>query len=202
MSQTQWREPIEFAAGDTLAFVRKLASYPASQGWSLLYVLRGQAQPIEFSSVADGDAHSVTVAAAATMLWLPGDYILAGYAVNGDERHQIYEGDFKLLQNLPATPGDVPQQTFAQQMLAKIEAVMLGTADDSLLESRIGETLFRYLTPQQLRTEHGYWSLVRKNEIQMQRARVGLPTGNKRRPRMQIIGAGVSFGGAYPFPQT
>jgi hypothetical protein len=195
---TQWREPQQFTSGDTLSFERNLPDYPASDGWSLLYELRGGAQPIEFSSVADGGNHSVTVAASDTALWLPADYVLVGFAVKGAERQQIYYGQLQVLENFPATPGDAPQKTFAQQMVENLEAVMLGKAGNDLLESNIGETRFKYLSPEQLRMEHGYWVSVRKNEIAIQKAKEGRPTGNKIRPRMAVKGVGLT-GGVWPF---
>lgn len=194
MSQTLWREPQEFPAGDTLAFTRRLADYLATDGWSLHYDLRGGAQPISFDSVADGSNHKITVAAAVTALWLPADYILVGYAVNGDERHQIYYGDFVLTENLADALGDEPQKTFAQQMVENLEAVMLGKATNDLLESRIGETLFRYLTPEQLRMEHGYWSGVRRQEIAKLNAKQGRPTGNKIRPQLNVKNISPTIG--------
>ena len=191
------REPTEFAAGDTLAWQRNLRDYPAGAGWSLDYEMRGGAQAISFRSAAQGDSHLISVPMATTAGWLAGDYILVGFAVSANERHQIYYGDCKIWPDAQAMAGDAPVKTFAQQMVEKIEAVLLGTATSDILESRIGETLFRYLTPEQLQNQHGYWVNVRRNEIAMQRARAGLPTGTKIRPRMNVtqVGIGPAIGG-------
>lgn len=193
---TIWREPIELAAGDTLAFTRNLSDYPASQGWSLDYELRGQSQAISFQSVANVDAHQVTVTAATTATWLAGDYILRGFAINSGtgERHQIYYGDFQLWSNAQTEAGNVPKQTFAQQMIAQIETVLLAKAGDDLAASQIGESRFQYLTPAELRTEHGYWKEVRRMEIARDRAKMGLPTGLKSRPIFKIKTPGPTAG--------
>lgn len=197
MAQQPCREPIEFAAGDTLTFTRSISDYLASAGWALTYELRGGSQPIEFASIADGDSHKVTVTAAVTATWLPGDYVLAGYAIKGAERHQIYVGDFPVSADFQSSPGDEPVTTFAQRMVEKLELVMEGKADNDLLESRIGETMFKYLSPAELRTEHGYWVSVRRQEIAKERAKSGLPTGNKIRPMFRVAtpGAGVGMFG-------
>jgi hypothetical protein len=195
VAQTQYREPIDLVAGDTLSFSRKLGDYLAGDGWSLTYELRGGAQAIEFSSTANGADHVLLVAAAVTATWLPAEYILAGYAIKGAERHQIYLGTLSVTENLQAAAGNVPEQTFAQKMVNALEAVMLGKAANDLTESTINETRFRYLTPEQLRIEHGYWLGVRRNEVAAQRARAGLPTGNKIRPRMCVKGQGSMVGG-------
>lgn len=200
--QTLWREPLTLAAGDTLAFSRQLPDYPATDGWSMLYTISGNnAPPLQFQSVASGSAHSLSVPAGTTAQLLPGDYVLTGYAIKGDERYQVYYGALTVTEN---TVTEQVQKTFAQQMVEKLEAVMLGAADDNLLESRIGETLFKYLSPEQLRAEHGYWKTVRRQEIAMERARAGLPTGNKIRPVLRVkpiqpsvgmFGRGTGYGG-------
>lgn len=201
MADTAWREPEELAAGDTLCFERALRDYPATDGWSLTYELRGGAQPIEFISVADGASHKIEVAAAVTATWLPGDYAFTGYVIKGDERHRIFYGDFKLWPNAQDMPGNQPVQTFAQKMVAQLELVMLAKAGDDLAASQSGETRFQLLTPEELRLEHGYWSQIRKQEIARERAKLGRPTGNKIRPifNISLQGSGNLGGGVYPF---
>ena len=199
-AQTQWREPAEFSAGDTLFFERSLPDYPANAGWSLIYELRGGTQAIEFTSTADGNAHSMTVLPAVTTTWVPGDYVLTGYAIlsSTGERHQIYYGELKLWENKVGLPGDAPEQTFAQQMIAQIELVLLAKAGNDLALSKLGETEFRYMTHEQLRAEHGYWKSVRANEIAKYNAKMGRPTGNKIRPRINVAGSGPVFGQQWP----
>ncbi len=192
----QWREPIEFSAGDTLQFTRTLHQYPASQGWSLLYELRGGTQALSFTSTASGDSHSIYVAPATTATWTPGDYVLTGYATNGTDRHQIYYGDLPLHENKVTAPGNAPELTFAQKMIAQIEATLLAKADD-LSSASLGETRFTFLTPEELRKEHGYWTTVRRQEIAKERAKMGLPTGNRIKPSIQVVDAGI--GGVHPF---
>ena len=192
---TQWREPLVIVAGDTLAFNRRLASYPAP-AWHLIYDLRGGKQAIEFASTPILESHSITVPATITTTWFPGDYTLTGYAVSADgsERHQIFELDIPIKANAQTEKGDADIRTFAQKMVDNLESIMLGKASEDLLESRIGETQFRYLTPEQLRTEHGYWKTVRRYEIARDRARAGRPTGLVTKPVMNIVGVGPNRG--------
>ena len=187
-----WREPSSIVAGDTLAFSRKLSDYSAADGWSLSYTARAEAQSITFTSTADGVAHVINVDAATTAGWLPGEYVLVGYVVKGGERHQVYEGDLTIESNPQTEPTQA--KTFAQQMVENLEAVMLGKAGDDVLESRIGETQFKFLSPQELRTEHGYWLSVRNQELAMNRARAGRPTGRKIRPLVRVVNQQPSVG--------
>jgi len=194
VSEVLWREPIEFVAGDTLAFNRRLADYPADQGWSLLYELRGGTQAVSFTSTASGSDHACVVSAATTSTWAPGSYVLEGYAVNGDQRFTIYYGALAIRLNLQTAPGNAPIQTFAQQMLAQIEQTMRAKAGDDLAASQLGDTRFQYLTPEQLRIEHGYWKGVRRQEIAKERAKAGLPTGNKIRTTINVVNSGTGYG--------
>lgn len=198
--QIQWREPQEFSAGDTLIFERSLPDFPASAGWSLDYELRGQTQAISFQSVADNDAHKITVLPAVTVQWIPGSYVLTGYALlaSTGERHRIYYGTLDVFENKIGLAGDAPEKTFAQQMVEQIELVLLAKAGNDLALSRLGETEFRYMTHEQLRMEHGYWKSVRLNEIAKLNAKQGRPTGNKIRPRMNVSGSGPIFGSQWP----
>jgi hypothetical protein len=191
---TQWREPITVAAGDTVSFTRKLYEYPASQGWNLDYEIRGGAEPISFQSTPNGDLHVIYLAPAVTALWLPGQSYMAGYASNGTDRERIYCGELTIAPNLEGARGDLPIKTFAQRMVEKLERVMEGTADSTLLESRIGETQFKFLTPQQLTWWHGYWKGQRRQEIAKERAQNGLPTGNKIRPVARVCFSGGGLG--------
>lgn len=191
VSQIACREPQEIVAGDTLTFRRALGNFLASDGWSLVYELRGGAQPIEFVSTADDGSHLVSVAAAVTALWLPAEYVFEGHAVNGEERHRIYFSSVSVLKDQVAAGGDEPQKTFAQKMLAQIEDVLLAKAGDDLAWSRLGDSEFEYMSAEELRTEHGYWSCVRRNEIAKENARNGRPTGNRIRPLFRVISGGV-----------
>jgi len=193
---------VEIAAGDTLQFRRSLPGFRADEGWSLVYELRSgpMAGPaIEFVSTAQGADHVITVAAAVTGAWLAGEYVFAGYAVSGEERHQIYLATLTVTPDEVAAAADEPQKTFSQQMLEKIEAVLLGKASEDILESRVGDTLFKYLTPAQLREEHGYWTIARRVEIAKENARNGRPTGNKIRMVANVTGGTGGWGGVRPF---
>jgi hypothetical protein len=190
------REPQEFAAGDTLQFRRTVEGFSPSDGF-LLYELRGgpAAGPaIEFQSTADGGSHLVSVAAAVTAAWLPGEYVFAGYAIKAGVREQVYLATLTVTPDQVAAAGDAPQQTFAQKMVEKLEGVMLAKAGDDTLESQLDGTRFKFMSMAEIRTEHGYWKSVRRNEIAIENAKNGRPTGNKVRPLFRVLSAGTGFG--------
>lgn len=192
MAQTITREPIELCSGDTLSFTRTLSNYLPSAGWSLKYELRGGNQVIEFVSTASGSSHLISVPAIDTANWISGEYVLFGYAINGAQRNQIYEGSVTINLDAPASLGNVPVKTFAQKMVEALEAQLLVVTAGGvgLKSSRIGETMFEYQTYEELNRMHGYWVGVRANEIKRERAKMGLPTGNKIRPVMRVTNTG------------
>lgn len=175
-------EPLIIAAGDTIAFTRSLQDYPASAGWQLKYELRGVAMPIEFTSTASGDSHSVSVTASETSTWLAGDYTLAGYAVNSNtnERQQFYLNNCTVTANLVAAAGEESPKTHAQKMLALIEAVQLGKATHDIIESEIEQTKIKRLSPKELREERSYWQAERNREIAKANVLAGRSNGRNR----------------------
>ena len=165
MSQTFWHEPNSLAAGDTLVFTRKLSDYPAGQGWSITYEMRGGAQPIEFKSTASGDSHAIDVPPATTATWLPGDYVLVGYVGNGTDRFQVYDGPLTLSANRQTEPGDVDERTFAQKQIAILEQTISALNAAALKSSRSGDSMFQYTELAEARAEHAYWVTVRRAEV-------------------------------------
>lgn len=200
MALNFWQEPLKLTQGDTLTFQRFLSDYQPP-AWQLTYEIRGGSQVIEFLSTPSGNNHLIMVPAATTAGWLPGDYVMAGYAINSGtgERVQFYYNALPIYSNLAGSPGNLPTQTFAQKMLATIETVLLAKATGDLISSAVGDTRFQYLTMEELRTEHGYWKQVRANEVAKLNAKMGRPTGYKIRPRTNVTAPGPSVGMFPPF---
>lgn len=185
---TNWREPIEFTAGDTLLFTRSLDDYPADQGWNLTYELRGGSQPIEFTSTASGSDHSVAVLPAVTALWLAGVYVMEGFAIlaSTGERHRIYYGKLTISPNLQGSSGDVDVKTFKQKALECAEKNYLKSLEHNILESDIEGTKIVRQKQQLAYEAYARAYQDRQNEIAGERGKAGLPTGQKIKPRFNI----------------
>lgn len=198
-------EPLIIAAGDTIAFTRALQNFPASQGWSLKYEIRGLGAAIEFTSVAQGDSHSISVSSATTSAWVTGDFVLAGYAVNSGtaERIQFYLNNLTITENLVTATDQESQQTHAQKMIALIEAVQLGKATHDILESEIEQTRIKRLSPKELREERYSWLAERQREVAKENAANGRSNGRNRYVAfVDPTGSGLGQFGAspiYPF---
>lgn len=203
MESTSYREPTVIAAGDTIQWKRRLLAFPSNQGWNITYAIRGGAQPIQFVSTADatdGNVHDVYVAPGVTALWLPGDMLMEGYAGNGVDRERVYYGELTIAKNLEGSSANIPVKTFKQNLLEKMEACMLNFSTSGLLETRIGETMFRYNSQKELFFAYGMAYQQRANEIAHERAANGQDPGNKTRPRARITQTGPAAGQViYPY---
>lgn len=198
-------EPIRLAAGDTVSFVRGFADYLPANGWLLKYELRGGAQPIELVSTAQGSSHAILVTAAITATWLPGPYIMEGYAENAGtgERQRIYFNNLAITPNVETLPGDADVKTHWQKMLTMLEAVMLGKAQHDILGSDVDLTRIQRMTPAQLTEFYDYCLFRRQEEIARDNVRAGRSNGRNR--LIQFVdpaGGGVGqFGAAPIFPE-
>lgn len=175
-------EPVRITAGDTVSFVRGFGNYLPSNGWILKYELRGGAQPIEFSSTAQGQSHAILVNAADTATWLPATYIMEGYAENAGtgERERIYFNNLVVGINLEASQGDVNVETHWQKMLRLLEVVMQGKAQHDILDSDVDLTRIRRMSPSELTDFYDYCLIRRQNEVAAANAQAGRSNGRNR----------------------
>jgi hypothetical protein len=191
-----WREPISFVQGDTLQFNRHLGNYPGSQGWTLLYELRGGAQPLSFVSApasAGSDDFAILVAAAVTETWIPGDYILVGFAVNAGlgQRFQFFENALPITADAATLPGDAIVTTHYQRMVTALQTVMETKSFHDLKVTKIEMTMIERLTFDEMSHAYARYYRLRQNEIDGDRARAGLPSRNKIKPRFSITPPGA-----------
>lgn len=101
-------EPTQFYAGDTVAWSRSIADFPASGGWTLAYKLanKDQSVPVDPGDVtADGDIFQIVIPAAESANLNPGTYQLVGYVTDGTNRYIVAAVTVRILQN-PAVDGE------------------------------------------------------------------------------------------------
>lgn len=95
-------EPRQIRAGDTARWVKPLPAYPASAGWVLSYILLNTTDRIVISSTPAGSDHSVTVPAATTANWPPGDYAWGAQVSRAGEVYTVLEGRVTIRPSLAA----------------------------------------------------------------------------------------------------
>lgn len=188
----QWREPIQITQGDTICFFRNLPLYPASQGWSLLYSMRGGAQAIEFVSTPVGDSHQMIVAAAVTETWLPAYYELVGFAVNAGnaERKTFYTGQLLVAPDLSNEPGDADNRTHAQRMISYCEAQLEILAQSSLDKTNVEGTEIQRVQRMSYLELRNKYKRERQGEVDRERAQSGQPSRRKIKSVFSITAPG------------
>lgn len=194
MSQQKNHEPYTLAAGDSISFRKTLPDFPASDGWTLKYELRGQQVPIEFASTSDGDSHVLSVDAATTAAWIPGDYAFVGYAELGTERTEFFKASLTVTADLETQSGDVPVTTHAQRMLVKLEAVLEGKAGDDILDSEIEGTVIRRMPLADVYKMRAKYKRERQSEIAQENVANGRASGRKIVVSLNVTGPKVAPG--------
>lgn len=117
-------EPLYIQAGDTVAWTRAIADYPAG-AWTLKYRLINAAAKIDITAAADGDTHSVTVAAATTATWAAGDYTWQAYVEGGSsERYTVASGRVTIKPDLAAKAAAFEARSTARKALDDTRAAL------------------------------------------------------------------------------
>lgn len=181
MPPVVYDEPSQFTIGDTLSFRKILADYPPSEGWSLSYSLRilETGSALDISASVDGQEYVINVTRQTTDDWDAGTYAIQGFVDNGSSRFQVYDGFIEALPNLSAIATAVDLRSHARKVLDNIEAVLEGRATHDVLESHIGDTTFRRLTPGQLMDMRNKYLVELDKEERRARVKAGKASGRK-----------------------
>ena len=96
-------EPSAIVAGDTAAWTKSLADYPAT-AWTLKYRAVKSGAYIAITATASGSDHAISVSAATTAAYTAGIYDVQGWVENGaaTERYTVYTGRLEVKPNLAA----------------------------------------------------------------------------------------------------
>lgn len=115
-------EPEQLVAGDTWKWQRSVPDYPATDGWTLSYALRGAAS-IDFDATPDGtgSGYTITVAAGKTAVLVEGTYEWVAWVANtAGERYTVGSGRVAVLANFAKLSG-ADRQHHVERALALIE---------------------------------------------------------------------------------
>jgi hypothetical protein len=138
-------EPQEIVKGDRWQWKRSLTDYPAST-WTLSYSmhrLHATAAKISITAGADGDTHSVDVAAATTAAYTDGDYEWFAFVTDGTTRRLVDEGTIKVHADLEADAA-VDRRGHWRIVLDAVQAVLQDRATkDQMAYSIAGRSISR-----------------------------------------------------------
>lgn len=115
-------EPASLIAGDTAKWLKTLADYPASSGWSLAYTLINAAAKYTFTASASGSDHLVNVTAATTAGWSAGNYSWRAVVSLAGEVYTVASGTIEVKAAFSSATLD--NRSFARTALDNIEAYL------------------------------------------------------------------------------
>lgn len=130
-SQPSYKEPQQITAGDTIVWYRVVSDFPASEGWTLNYVLRGPTTIKLTAATFQTANYVVEVADTVTADWKPGLYSMQAYVSDGTDRFTVQTWFPKLtIKPNPANfvEGSASNLTFAQATLVAVETALLALA--------------------------------------------------------------------------
>ncbi|EEL8285096.1 hypothetical protein DEI76_19045 [Salmonella enterica subsp. enterica serovar Agona] len=114
--------PLQITAGLTLDLRLSFRAYSAAS-WSGSLLLRGPAS-IDLTASADGNEFVFHADASATATWAPGDYWCSVRVTSGDEVKEAQNGKIRILPDIANLPVGYDGSTYAERVLAAIEAVI------------------------------------------------------------------------------
>ena len=121
-------EPSEAQQGLTWKWKRALDHYPAST-WVLTYTFINATAKFSFSASNDNDDHLVSVAAATTATYTPGDYHWQAVVSDGTNKYLVAEGHLTVTADFAAA-STYDARTHVKKVLDAIEAVIENRASE------------------------------------------------------------------------
>jgi hypothetical protein len=143
--------PTEWVAGDTIIWDVIVPDYPATDGWTLKYILKAKTAHIDaITASADGADYTVTISASASSAYASGEYHYKAYVVKGSERFTVDNGKITIKKDFDDS-GNYDDRTHAKIVVDAIEAVIEGRATkDQESYSIAGRSLERTPIPELL----------------------------------------------------
>jgi hypothetical protein len=172
--------PGAFPAGDTFSVERTYADYPASEGWTVRFVIVNADNRYEVQGFAFDGKHLVDADSIETASWAAGDYKWKVYAEDGSSpsvRHTVESGSINILPDLDAGPID--DRSHVKKTLDLIEReIEIRTSGSVESYSISGRQLAK--TPMsdllEMRSRYRAWY---EQELQAERVARGLGTKRK-----------------------
>ncbi len=123
---TAFQEPSRFTAGDTIAWCRELADYPANAGWVLSYTFINATAKFTATAAGDGAFHTTTIPAATSANYTAGDYTWQAVVTKSatSERYTVGNGVTTVAPNLAAAT-TLDTRSTAKKTLDAVNAAML-----------------------------------------------------------------------------
>jgi hypothetical protein len=128
--------PSTLRAGDTIEWDEVVTDYPASDGYTLAFVLSRYGQSlITITAAADGDDYAITILPAVTRLWVAGIYSWMAYVYKTGgtpvvitEKYTLEHGQVTILPDITQATTASDLRSVAKKTLDEIETVIQAKA--------------------------------------------------------------------------
>jgi hypothetical protein len=115
-------------AGTTLDFLTEVTEWPATDGWTLTYYLRGVTS-VDLEATAEGADYRVSVAASVTALWGAGTYAWEARVELAGVVNKVASGTLTVLADLTAVAAGYDGRSYAKKGLDICNALLAGFTD-------------------------------------------------------------------------
>ena len=182
-ASTPTTEPSALIAGDTAKWLKTLADYPATEGWTLSYALVSATSRFTFDAAASGTDYLVSVPASTTSGWTPGAYEWRAQVSKAGEVFTVATASITIQ---PAFGTAVDGRSHARKVLANIEAYLENAGNLSAASYEIaGRKLQRISLPELITLRDKYKGEVGREDAA---ANVGRGLPDKRRVMVRFGG--------------
>jgi hypothetical protein len=175
---TATTEPGRVTAGDTIAWTKTLADYPATASWVLSYTLINATGKITITASASGADHAVVVAAATSAAWAAGTYAWQGVVTKGAERFTVGTGSIAIAANWAAA-ATLDTRSHAIKVLAAIEAYLESPANTAAASYEIAGRKLQRHSMAELLTLRDRYRAEAAREANAARLAAGLASKNQ-----------------------
>ena len=186
---TPTTEPSSIHAGDTISWIKQIADYLSSDGWTLSYALKNSSSYININATgATGGSYLVTVSATASTAYNAGSYDWQSYVHKGSgatlEQHTIDSGRMDVLANFAGTTaydGRSDNRKNYDYALAFYRQC-ISLTNGQVLEKAIAGRSIRYRGGddiKKVRDELSYWAGNVRAEEEAERIRNGMPSNRR-----------------------
>jgi hypothetical protein len=178
---TATTEPGRVTAGDTIAWTKTLADYPATASWVLSYTLINATSKITITATAGGPSgadHVVNVPAATSAAWAAGTYAWQGVVTKGAERFTVGTGSMAIAANWAAA-ATLDTRSHAIKVLAAIEAYLESPANTAAASYEIAGRKLQRHSMTELLTLRDRYRAEAAREANAARLAAGLASKNQ-----------------------
>ncbi len=149
--------PSTLRAGDTIEWNESISDYPATDGWTLAFLLYAYGKtPITITASADGADYTISIPASTTRSWVAGTYSYQAYVYDMSgttsivEKYTVYDGSVIILPDLTQSLSTTDNRSHVKKVLDALEAVIEGKATSDALSYSIGGRSISKMTPEEL----------------------------------------------------